>query len=216
MNQIYHKIQLDTWPRRSHWNYYRNIVKAAVNMTKSLDVTSLLEYCHRTGKSFSPVFLHTVSMTVNSLDCTKMFADEQGNPAVWDVVHPNYTIFHEDDETFSDVWIEYDSDLDSFIQNYDRVIAEYGDKHGIKVRDNQPPNFFPISGIPWIAYDSFSSYTAGDRPPMLFPVLDYGKYECVDGKFILPFSITISHASMDGFHLAKFFNLLQENLYSFQ
>lgn len=211
----YQVIDLDTWPRRSHWQYYRTMVKAAVSMTKRVDVTDLLSFCHREGLGFSPVLLHTVSKTVNGLGCMRMFADEEGNPAVWDVVHPNFTLFHPEDETFSDVWIEYAPELKDFLENYRRVLSEYGDRRGIKVRDGQPPNFFPISGIPWLSYDSFTSYTAGDRPPMLFPVLNYGKYEPCEGRFIMPFSITISHAAMDGYHLAQFFQRLQGALDGF-
>lgn len=203
---------MDTWPRRTHWNYYRNIVKAAISMTVKMDVTPLLDYCHEKQLSFSPVLLHTIAKTVNSLDNMKIFADEDGNPAVWDVVHPNFTIFHEDDETFSDLWIEYIPELDAFVQNYKKVMGEYGDKHGIKVRDGQPANFFPVSGMPWAHYESFNSYTMGNGLPMLFPVLNYGKYEEVEGRLCMPVSITISHAAMDGYHVSKFFETLQKNI----
>jgi len=211
----YTLIDLENWPRKTHWHYYRNIVKAAVSMTSKLDVTGLLKYCHEKGLSFSSVFLYAVSSTVNSLDCMKMFADKDGNPAVWKAAHPNFTIFHEDDETFSDVWIEYNPDLEAFIENYNAVIEEYGSRKGIKVRDNQPPNFFPVSGIPWVSYESFSSYTAGSNLPALFPVLNYGKYAEENGRYIMPFSISVSHAAMDGYHLAKFFSSLQEKVNSF-
>ncbi len=142
----------------------------------------------------------------------RMFALPDGSPAVWDMVHPNYTIFHEDDETFSDVWMEYDPDEATFLHTFEGVIRAYGNKKGIKVRDDQPANFFCISGMPWISYDSFTTYTSGDRPPMLFPVLNYGKYKEENGKMMMPVSITISHAAMDGYHEAKFFEVLQENL----
>ena len=207
----YQVIDLATWPRRTHWQYYRNIVKAAIAMTKKIDVTNVLKYCHRTGRSFSAVFLYVISRTVNSMECMRMCTDGEGNPAVWDVIHPNFTIFHKDDETFSDVWMEYYPEMEDFLANYEKVLEEYGNKRGIKVRDNQPPNFFPVSGLPWISYESMHTYTQGTTmPPALFPILNYGKYEEVDGRFLLPFSITIAHAAMDGYHVAKFFEKLQE------
>lgn len=208
----YKVIDMETWPRRTHWVYYRNLVKAATSLTKRVDVTALVDYCHKNNKKFSAVFLHTVSKTVNSLEFMRMFALEDGNPAVWDVVHPNYTIFHKDDETFSDVWMEYDPDENTFLKTFDTVLAEYGDKKGIKVRDDQPANFFCLSGVPWIDYDAATTYSAGDRPPMLFPILNYGKYTERDGRLEMPFTVTISHAAMDGYHQAKFFEKLQENL----
>lgn len=32
----------------------------------------------------------------------------------YDILHPNYTIFHEDDHTFTDVWTEYTEDFKIF------------------------------------------------------------------------------------------------------
>ena len=212
----YKEINMETWGRSSHWNYYRNILKAAICMTKRIDVTPVYKYCKKTGKKFSSVFLHTVCKTVNSLDCMRMLALENGNPAVWDKVHPNFTIFHEDDKTFSDLWIEYVPDLDEFIGIYEETMKIYGNRHGIKIRDNQPPNFFCISGVPWIDYDSVSTYSAGDRGPALFPILNYGKFEEIDGRMMMPFSINIAHASMDGYHIAVFFEELQKNLNSYK
>lgn len=208
----YRIIDMETWPRKTHWNYYRNLVKAQTSMTKKVDVTDFVRKSHEKNEKISPNLLYIFSKTVNSLDCMKMFALEDGNPAIWDVVHPNFTIFHEDDKTFSDVWIEYNENSEIFLKNYSEVIEKYKDKKGIKVREDQPANFFCISGLPWVSYDSFTTSTAGDRPPMLFPVLNYGKYEKMNGRLMMPVSITIGHAAMDGYHEAVFFNLLQENL----
>ncbi|MDO4490936.1 MAG: CatA-like O-acetyltransferase [Lachnospiraceae bacterium] len=207
----YKKIELATWPRASHWEYYRTIVKANVAMTKKIDVTPVVEFCKQENRHFSPVMLHVICKTVNSLDCMKMFADQQGNPCLWEEIHPNFTVFHKDDETFSDIWMEYYPDLEMFEENYQKILAQYGDKKGIKVRENQPPNFFPVSCVPWISFDSVTTQTVGSTMAPLFPIIDYGKYELDHGKYRMPVSISISHAAMDGFHLAKFFEILQRN-----
>lgn len=211
----YKVIDMDTWPRSSHWNYYRNIVKAQISMTKKVDVTDLLHYCHEKKIRFSPLFLHAVAKTVNSMECMRLFAMEDGNPGIWDCVHANYTIFHDDDKTFSDVWIEYMEEENVFVQNYEKIIAIYKDKRGIKVRENQPANFFCISALPWVSYDSFTTCATGDRPPMPFPIMNYGKYEEENGRIKMPVTLTVSHAAMDGYHVAQFFLALQEKLDSY-
>ena len=43
-----------------------------------------------------------------------MGRDKDGNPGYYDVLHPNYTIFHEDDHTFSDVGTAYTEDFSAF------------------------------------------------------------------------------------------------------
>lgn len=40
----YKIIDMETWPRRTHWNYYRNLVKAQTSMTKKIDVTNFINF----------------------------------------------------------------------------------------------------------------------------------------------------------------------------
>ncbi len=206
----YTVIDMDTWSRRSHWNYYRNVLKAEISATKKIDITSLLAYCRQKNKKFTPVFLHRICRTVNELECTRLFTLEDGNPALWKEVHPNFTVFHEDDKTFSDLWMEYLPDEEEFLANYALRMAQYRDVKGIKARENQPPNFFCVSGVPWFDYEAVSTSIAGDSAPALFPVLNYGKYTEENGKITLPVSISVSHAAMDGYHIAMFFDTLQK------
>ena len=48
------------------------------------------------------------------------------------MLHPNYTVFHEDDHTFSDLWTVHDEDFAAFYQAFLADVAQYGGNHGIK------------------------------------------------------------------------------------
>ncbi len=39
---------------------------------------------------------------------------KDGELVIWDSVHPCYTVFHEQTETFSSLWSEYHDDFGSF------------------------------------------------------------------------------------------------------
>ncbi|MDO4617735.1 MAG: CatA-like O-acetyltransferase [Lachnospiraceae bacterium] len=208
----YTRINMETWPRRSHWEYYRNTLKAGVSATKTVDITKLRAICRDRDIKFSPLLLHKICLTVNELECTRLFALENGDPAIWKEIHPNFTIFHEDDQTFSDIWIEYSPDQETFLETYRSLMEQYKDKKGIKIRDNQPPNFFCVSGAPWFDFDAVSTSVAGDLPPALFPVLNYGRFREENGRILMPVSISVSHAAMDGYHIALFFETLQKKL----
>ena len=106
----YRKIYQSTWSRQDHYKYYTEKLKVNYSMTARLDVTRLRAECDRFGVHFYAAFIWCTSNVVNRLPFMKMMTDEEGNPGVWDVVHPNYTIFHKEDHTFSDCWSEYDAD----------------------------------------------------------------------------------------------------------
>ena len=71
---------------------------------------------------------------------------------IFDVMHPNFTIFHKDDHTFSDIWSYYDDDFQTCYQNIINDMETYKDVKGPKGKEGQPPNFFCISSC---AMDGF-------------------------------------------------------------
>ena len=181
-------------------------------MTARLDVTRLRAECDRFGVHFYAAFIWCTSNVVNRLPFMKMMTDEEGNPGVWDVVHPNYTIFHKEDHTFSDCWSEYDADFATFYKRIETDIEAAKKVRGVKAKAGQPVNFYCISCVPWLDYTGYFTYTAGEADPALFPILAFGKYTEHNGVCTLPASLTISHAAADGYHSSLFFHQLQENL----
>ena len=100
-------VDMDSWERRSHYEYYTNLLKCGYSVTVSLDITKLHRQVKEKGLRFYPVFVYCVSRQIAATKEFRMGRDKDGNPGYYDVLHPNYTIFHEDDHTFSDVWTAY-------------------------------------------------------------------------------------------------------------
>lgn len=205
------KIDMENWPRREHYKYYTKILKIQYNMTANVRVEKLLDYCHKNGKKFYPVMIYLVSKTVNSIDNFKMFRDKEDNLCVWDHVVPNYTIFHDDDKTFSDCWSEYDENFDVFYQKIIADMEKYKDKKGIKAREDQPANFYCVSATPWTAFTSFGSRVVGGDL-QFFPVITMGKYEQWGDKILMPVNLNVIHAVCDGYHAGLFFDTLQKEI----
>ena len=83
-------------------------------MTVPINVKNLLDFCHESGHKFYPSIIYLVTKVLNQMENFRMFRDAEGNLCVWDQVVPNYTIFHEDDKTFSDCWTGYSDDFETF------------------------------------------------------------------------------------------------------
>lgn len=206
----YRKIDMNTWPRREHYTYYRGTLQCGYSMTARLDVTELRRFVHEKDLRFFACFLYAATKTVNGTEEMKLMTGPEGDPGFWEVIHPNFTVFHEDDKTFSDVWTEYVPSFRDFYRGYQQTIDVYGDVHGMQGRPGQPANFFCISCVPWLDFVSYSTYI--DREPALFPIITFGKYTEAEGHYTLPVTVTIAHASSDGYHTSQFFLRLQEEL----
>lgn len=207
----YKKIDMESWPRREHYHYYTNILKVNYSMTARLDVTRLRAECDRLGVHFYAAFIWCVSNVVNRLEFMKMMTDAEGHPGVWDVVHPNYTIFHKDDHTFSDCWSEYNPEFAAFYDNIEKDMDAAKKVRGVKAKAGQPANFYCISCVPWMDYTGYATSSASDRV-VLFPIIAFGKYTEHDGRLTLPLTLSIAHAAMDGWHTSEFFREMQVEL----
>ena len=208
-------IDPETWPRREHFDYYRSLLPVGYCVTVRLDVTRFRTVLKRQGLKFYPAFIWCVSHTILAHPAFRMGTDGDGNPGYHDVLHPVYTVFHEDDRTFSDLWTEHDEDFAVFYRRFLSDVETWGGNHGIKARPGQPGNFYCISAVPWLDYTGYTASVSGDRLPALFLVITYGKITAENGRETLPFTLNIAHAASDGWHTAAFFRDLQALLDDF-
>lgn len=204
-------IDQERWERKKHYEYYTDMLPCGYCVTVRLDVTNLYRQVKDAGYKFYPAFIYCVSKAVNGMKEFRMGRNSQGEPGIWDEVHPNYTIFHEDDHTFSDVWSYYDEDFEKCYHNITEDMEKYKDCKGPKVKGDQPANFYCISCVPWMDFIGYSTWVPGGTPN-LFPIITFGKYAEEEGRKVLSASLTISHAAADGYHTSMLFQKIQKIL----
>lgn len=208
---MFHPYDLSAWERAEHFRYYREFLPCQYSLTAELDMTRFLAAVRKRKLKSYPAMLWCVSAVVNSGKEYRMAVDGEGRPGYFDVTHPVYTVFHPDDHTFSDLWTAYDPDFGAFYAAVTADMAAYRDAKGPKLKPGQPENFFCASCVPWLHYTGYSSVTPGGSPN-LFPIVTYGKFQEKEGAVTAPCTLTIGHAACDGWHSARFFQLLQEKL----
>ena len=143
-------LDQSTWPRREHFAYYRNTLPCANSVTTHLDVTKFRAMLQKNDIKFYPAFIWCVSHTLLSHPDFRLAVDQSGTLGTHDVLHPNYTVFHEDDHTFSDLWTAHDEDFPTFYRAFLADLKTYGNVHGMKPKGGQPWNFYCISCVPWL------------------------------------------------------------------
>lgn len=204
----FHKIDMETWPRREHYQYYSEKIKTSYQLNVEIDVTRLVEGCRTRGLRFYPSMIYVIMRAVNSNEAMRMALDQEGSLGYYDVCHPSYTIFHEDDKTFSDIWTAYDPDFDRFYRAVISDMEQYKDVKGIKGKPDRPDAYTPVSCVPWIHFTGIGHDTPGPSL-MYFPVITFGRYDFDGEKYMLPFSLFVNHAVADGYHSSVFVQEIQ-------
>jgi len=73
---------------------------------------------------------------------------------------------------------------------------------------------FQFSPMPWVSYTHIS-HTISGKKDNATPLFDWGKFFEKDDKWILPFSIQVHHSFVDGIHIGKLVDSLQNYLNRF-
>jgi chloramphenicol O-acetyltransferase type A len=204
----YTSVDLSRWARREHFEIFQTFAQSTFNQTVQLDITALLKHIKETGWKFYPTMIFLISKIVNRHPEFRM-AMMDNELVVWDEVHPNYTIFHNETETFSSLWSHYDGNIHHFQKVYSEDMARYSNNTAYWPKEESRENIFFISGIPWVTFTSFNVNVANMKN-FFAPMFTLGKYFEQEGKVLLPFAVQVHHSVCDGFHVARMVNELQE------
>lgn len=202
------KIDMSNWDRLENYTWFTTKNRCKINMTMNVDVTKLVKIIKEKKLRHYTTFTYIVSKVVNANDEFKMNYDEKGDLGIYDIVHPRYPIFHESDKRLSVLWTEYSDDFNLFYDRFIDDVKTFGEKRSMAAKGPFPPNCFDISSLPWSSFTSFNCPQANDIV-WLPPFVMVGRYfENID-KILLPVSISVHHATCDGYHVSKFFNEFQ-------
>ncbi len=208
MDAIFTPIDPETWARKPYFDYFINVIKCRYALTVNIDITDLRKHAKDRGKKFFPTFLYAVMRAVNQNREFRLSFNANGDLGYWNFLNPVYTIFHEDDKTFSDIWSEWDEDFAVFHKTMVTDMETYKNVKGIKARPDQPANFCSVSSLPWLSFTGFAQDTYQETK-QLFPITRFGKYFEERGRTLIPFALFIHHAVADGYHSSKLINDVQ-------
>ncbi len=207
-------IDISKWDRKEYFQHYLNHVTCTYSMTLNLELTVLLKEIKKRGIKLYPTMIYLLSMIVNRHEEFRTAIDINGNVGVFDLLHPCYTVFQKDSQTFTNIWTDYNSSFPEFYKEYLLDIQNYGEIKSLMAKPNTPSNIFNISSIPWVSFTGFN-LNLPKVTDYLLPIFTTGKFFEQNGKICLPIAIQVHHAVCDGFHIARFINELQEEMNTF-
>ena len=214
-NMNFKIIDLEKYKRKEHFLHYLNNVPCFYSMTANIDITDLQKYIKEKEYKLYPVLIYAITRIANNHIEFKMSLDDDDNLGYFTEVNPSYTIFHKDNNTFSNIWTKYNSNFIEFYKNYKEDMRVFGDKKGFITKKCENNNMIDISAIPWASFTGFNlNLPKGDK--YLLPIFTIGKYYEENNKILLPLAVQVHHSVCDGFHTSRFINEFQELLNHFE
>jgi len=203
---MFTEIDIDAWPRKSTYEFFKDYDDPFFNFTANVDVTHLYRFVKQNGLTFSLTALFCSLQAANEI---REFRIRQldGRLVEFDKIHGTQTILNADD-TFSFSYFEMCDDVFAFNESGALSIAKYKALKTFHVEAVRVDLIY-YSVIPWISFTSFKHATRLDKTQTV-PRIVFGKVFNEDNAKKMPMSVEANHTIMDGIHVGKFFNRFQE------
>lgn len=200
-------LDIETWSRRRHFEFFKDYGNPFFNICTDVDVTPLLGLT-RAMKNIS-FFIAYHFFSVKAANEVEPFRYRlRGDRVlVHDRVHAGTTILLAD-ENFTFAYFDYTEDFEAFHARAKAVI-ESAKAGGVELYQRaEQDDLIYHSVIPWAAFTSISHARKGGREESV-PKIAFGKYREDGVRVMMPVSVEVHHALMDGLHVGRYFERLE-------
>lgn len=203
---MYRYLDMETYKRRSHFEYFNSLAYPYVGLTVNVEITELMKRIKADGLPFFFTICYCVSKAANQVaEFRQRIVD--GQIIEFDSCRTSHTVALEDG-----TYCYCDLDSNASFEEYIRYAVEEQEKakqdRTISEEDTTDKLF--LSTIPWVSYTALVNPTP--YPADSNPRITWGKYFLQDDKVFLPLSVLCHHALVDGMHIAKFYELLDKQM----
>ena len=203
------RIDLSTWERTTHYEFFKRMDYPHHSICVNLDITKFL----KTIKNRElPLYYSLLFLTTSALNTVEEFRYRMREDGVvlHEKVHPSFTDMEKGTELFKMVTVPLESTIEDFIkaarEKSDRQKAYFVAKD-VQGRDD----LIYFSCSPWVSFTGLTHTISFNKYDSI-PRIAWGKYFEDGNKTLLPFSVQAHHSFVDGLHMGRYIDCVQEYL----
>ena len=198
-------IDLPTWPRRVQFEMYKSFDYPHFNLCANVDLTAFLPYVKGHGISPTIAIVYLIARTANETPAFRLRI--HGELVVeHEVVHPSHTVLTSGD-LFSFCTITYKQEFNMFLKDAEQRIAQVKEHPTLQDAPGED-NLLFMTAIPWVSFTSFM-HPIHLNPIDSVPRFAWGRFFKQGDRTLMPFSVQVHHALMDGLHVGRYYEKIQ-------
>ncbi len=199
-------IDLQTWPRREHFQLYSGFDHPHLGLSANVDLTAFYAGVKQRGSSIAVAIAYAIARAANAIPEFR-YRIRGAEVIEHEIVHPSTTILS-DEDLFSFCTFDYLEDFSDFLARATERIVYVREHPGVK---NEPgrDDLLYMTAIPWVSFTSFL-HPLHLQPADSVPRFAWGKFFEEEEALKMPLSVQGHHALMDGVHVGRFYALVQE------
>lgn len=196
-------LDLETWPRRAQFEFFRPFELPWFALTAEVDVAPLRHAAREVGASFALAAWYAIYRAVNAVEAFRYRL--RGDRVL---VHDHLrvaTTFSTGDETFAFVHLPAADDFPGFEAGAREALERARSRVG-QPMDARPEDDAVVHGstLPWLRFTAIQ-HARRLRNTDCVPKLAIGRATPVGDAVMMPLSVEAHHAVMDGVHVGRFF-----------
>ena len=203
-------LDIENWVRKEHYYFFKQMDYPHFNVCANIDISNLLAYVKRNNYSFYHTFIYLASRVANSIPEFR-YRMQGDKIAVYESVHPSFTVLKGTD-AFRYCTVRYESDIFKFYHLVEKRLEDLNRKQDLDDAAGRDDLLY-MTSIPWVSFTSIT-HPVHMHPADSIPRISWGKYFDDNGMIKMPLSVQANHAIMDGYHIGRYFNELQELIHS--
>jgi len=209
---LYHKkiikqlLDISTWNRKDTFDYYKNFESPFFNITAQVDVSEMYAYCKKENLSFFLTSLHHSTKICNDIENFR-YRLEGEKIWIYNKISAGSTVLFEDN-TFGFAYFDMVEDLNKFVADGQNTIDQLKKNRHFSPKHDME-SLIHYSVIPWVSFTSFQHA----RPIPVkdsIPKITFGKLFDQGKKKMMPVSVAVHHALMDGWHVGQYFQKIED------
>ena len=205
-----HLIDLATWPRREHFEFFSTFEEPFFGLVSEVDCTLARDEARRLGVPFFLYYLYHAVQAANAIEAFRQRI-EQGQVYTYDRVHASATIGRPD-HTFSFSFIEQQASLADFVAGARTEIAAIQATTGLGLSERTArPDVLHCSAIPWVNFTGLT-HARSFRFPDSAPKISFGQVFAAGASQRMAVAVNVHHALADGYHVGLFLEEFQQRL----
>lgn len=199
-------IDKETWPRREHYDFFVPMSDPFYTLTFPVDVTALRAWCKANRQPFYPTMVYAVTKAMEEVDAFH-YKDRDGVIVRHDTLVPSFTDLKPGSELFHIVTLEAGEDPADFCRRAKEQSAEQTAFITDGPWDADQLVYFTC--LPWFPVTALKN-EKDLNPSDSVPRAAWGRWEEQGDRTSLLVSLELSHRLLDGVHVGKFFDALNE------
>ena len=199
-------IDMENYPRKSHFEYFGSLAYPYVGFTANVDVTNPIRFAKERGASTFLAVLYVAIKAANAVpELRQRIVD--GKIVEFDHCNASFTVALED-KTFCNCYTESRMTIEEFFVDAKQRQEEAKKHPGFVNPDEDETGLFFCYLIPWLAFTQ--CIQPAPIPADSNPRIVFGKYIKEGDRTMMPLHIQCNHALVDGYHLSEFYRIFQE------